>query len=205
MQINLMKAKKIPGIPLQVKGQFHDTESIQKFKNAQETEQKYDVLKDRFFDINKWSTYSKGSIAEFTLCDSSGNRVHRLPSIGDYIKILLTEIKTPNKDSYQWVRIDMIDKTNPNSIMIQCRPSKLPGDQFAGNTVHFHSAGTTSTFIISKGDDYIKMAIYGRNEKPNQNTDIISSIKNMFIAFKGVIGPSKMQWKQLADGIISLK
>lgn len=200
-----MKAKKIPGIPLQVKGQFHDTESIQKFKNAQETEQKYDVLKGRFFDINKWSTYSKGSIAEFTLCDSSGKTVHRLPSIGDYIKILLSNIKRSEKESYQWVRIDMIDQTNPNSIMIQCRPSKLPGDQFAGNTVHFHSAGTTCTFIISKGDDYIKMAIYGRNEKPNQNTDIISSIKNMFIAFKGVIGSSKIQWKQLADGMISLK
>lgn len=200
-----MKAKKIPGIPLQVKGQFHDTESIQKFENAQETEQKYDVLKDRFFDINKWSTYSKGSIAEFTLCDSSGKTVRRLPSIGDYIKILLSNIKRSEKESYQWVRIDMIDKTNPNRIMIQCRPSKLPGDQFAGNTVHFHSAGTTSAFIISKGDDYIKMAIYGRNEKPNQNTDIISSIKNMFIAFKGVIGPSKIQWKQLADGMISLK
>lgn len=204
MQIKLMKAKKIPGIPLQVKGQFHDTESIQKCENAQEAELKYNVLKERFFDINKWNTYSNENIAEFTLCDSSGNTVHRLPSIGDYIKILLSEIKASGKDSCQWVRIDMIDKTNPNSIMIQCRPSKLPGNQFAGNTVHFHSAGTTSTFIISKGNDYIKMAIYGRNEKPNQNTDIISGIKNMFIAFKGVIGPSKIQWKLLTVGMVNI-
>lgn len=204
MQIKLMKAKKIPGIPLQVKGQFHDTESIQKFDNAQETELKYNILKERFFDINKWGTYSKENIAEFTLCDSTAKSVDRLPIIGDYIKILLSEVQNPERNNYQWVRIDMIDKTNPNSIMIQCRPSKLPGDQFAGNTVHFHSGGTTSTFIISKGNDYIKMAIYGRNEKPNQNTDVISSIKNMFIAFKGVVGSSKIQWKLLTDGMVNI-
>ena len=34
MKVKLMKAKKVPGIPLQVKGNFHDTESIQKLENA---------------------------------------------------------------------------------------------------------------------------------------------------------------------------
>lgn len=205
MQIKLMKAKKIPGIPLQVKGQFHDTESIQKCENVQEAELKYNLLKERFFDINKWNTYSNENIAEFTLCDSSGNTVHRLPFIGDYIKILLSDIKNPESDDYQWVRIDMIDKTNPNRVMIQCRPSKLPGNEFAGNIVHFHSVGTTSTFVISKGSDYVKMAIYGRNEKPNQNTDIVNSVKNMFIAFGKRVGASKIQWKQLTDGMVNLK
>lgn len=205
MQAKLMKAKKVPGIPLQVKGNFHDTESIQKLENAQEAELKYNLLKKRFFEINKWGTYSKENIAEFTLCDSSGNRIDGPPMIGDYIKILLSEVKNSKTNDYQWVRIDMIDKTNPNRIMIQCRPSKLPGNEFAGKTVHFHSAGTTSTFVISKENDYVKMAIYGRNEKPNQNTDLISSVKNMFIVLGGMVGSSKIQWKQLADGMVSLK
>ncbi|MFC0425824.1 hypothetical protein [Chryseobacterium scophthalmum] len=205
MQVKLMKAKKVPGIPLQVKGNFHDTESIQKLENAHEAELKYNILKERFFEINKWGAYSKDNIADFTLCDSSGDKVDRSPIIGDYIKILLSEIKNPETEDYQWVRIDMIDKTNPNRIMMQCRPSKLPGNEFAGKTVHFHSANTTSTFVISKGNDYVKMAIYGRNEKPNQNTDIISSVKNMFIAFGRMVGSSKIQWKQLTDGMVSLK
>lgn len=200
-----MRAKKVPGIPLQMKGNFHDTESIQKFKNAQEGELKYNILRERFFEINKWGTYSKERNVVFTLCDSSGNIVDRLPLIGDYIKILLSDIKNPESDDYQWVRIDMIDKTNPNRVMIQCRPSKLPGNEFAGNIVHFHSVGTTSTFVISKGSDYVKMAIYGRNEKPNQNTDIVNSVKNMFIAFGRRVGASKIQWKQLTDGMVNLK
>ncbi|WP_210149505.1 hypothetical protein [Chryseobacterium scophthalmum] len=205
MKVKLMKAKKVPGIPLQVKGNFHDTESIQKLENAHEAELKYNILKERFFEINKWGAYSKDNIADFTLCDSSGDKVDRVPIIGDYIKILLSEIKNPETEDYQWVRIDMIDKTNPNRIMMQCRPSKLPGNEFAGKTVHFHSANTTSTFVISKGNDYVKMAIYGRNEKPNQNTDIISSVKNMLIALGRVVGSSKIQWKQLTDGMVSLK
>lgn len=205
MQVKLIKPKKVPGIPLQVKGNFHDTESIQKFENIHEAELKYNILKQRFFEINKWGNYSKENITVFTLCDSSGNIVQRLPLIGDYIKILLSEIKNPKTNDYQWVCIDMIDKTNPNRIMMQCRPSKLPGNEFAGKTVHFHSANTTSTFVISKGNDYVKMAIYGRNEKPNQNTDIISSVKNMFIALGRVVGSSKIQWKQLTNGMVSLK
>ncbi|WP_441558907.1 hypothetical protein [Chryseobacterium sp. 2TAF14] len=188
-----------------MKGKFHDTESIQKFENAQEAETKYNILKERFFEINKWGTYSKEKIAEFTLCDSSGNRIERAPIIGDYIKILLSAIKNPKLNDYQWVRIDMIDKANPNRIMMQCRPSKLPGNEFSGKTVHFHSAGSTSTFVISKENNYIKMAIYGRNEKPNQNTDIINSLKNVFIALGRRFGLSKIKWKQFTDGILNLE
>ncbi|AZA74596.1 hypothetical protein SAMN05421682_102352 [Chryseobacterium indoltheticum] len=205
MQVKSMKAKRVPGIPLQIKGSFHDTESIQKIQNAQEAEVKYNALKERFFEINKWGSYCKEINVAFTLCDSSGNPVQRSPIIGDYIKILLSESNKTESADYQWVRIDMIDKSNPNRLMMQCRPSKLPGNEFAGKTVHYHSLCTTSTFVISKGTDYIKMAIYGRNEKPNQNTDIISSIKNMFIAFGGMVGASKIQWQQLSDGMVNLK
>ncbi|MFL9832868.1 hypothetical protein [Chryseobacterium terrae] len=200
-----MKAKKVPGIPMQVKGSFHDTESIQKFDNADEIEVKYNILKERFFEINKWGNYSRENNAEFTLCDSSGQQINRPPIIGDYIKILLSEIKNPGINDYQWVRIDMIDKTNPNRIMMQCRPSKVPGNEFAGKTVHFQSAASTSTFVISKGSNYIKMAIYGRNEKANQNTDLFSSLKNIFISLGRMVGSSKINWKQLADGMVSLK
>ncbi|MCX8532404.1 hypothetical protein [Chryseobacterium luquanense] len=200
-----MKPKKVPGIPSQVKGGFHDTESIHKIHNNQEIDSKFDILKEKFFDINKWGDYCKQGSIEFTLCDSSGNVVHRIPQIGDYIKILLAKISNPKIEDYQWVQIDMIDKSNPDRLMIQCRPSKLPGNNFAGKTIHFYAAGSSSTFVISKGKDYIKMAIYGRNESPNKNTDFLSSIKNSFIALGGMAGSSKIQWQCLADGLIGEK
>lgn len=200
-----MKPKKVPGIPSQVKGGFHDTESVQKIQDSQEIDLKFNILKEKFFDINKWGNYCKETPTEFTLCDSSGETVQRLPQIGDYVKILLTKINNPKPEDYQWVQIDMIDKSNPDRLMIQCRPSKLPGNNFAGKTVHFYAAGSSSTFVISKGKDYIKMAIYGRNESPNKNTGFLSSIKNTFIALGGMAGSSKIQWQCLADGLIGAK
>ncbi|OCK50169.1 hypothetical protein BA768_05955 [Chryseobacterium sp. CBo1] len=196
-----MKPKKVPGIPSQVRGGFQDTESIKRFSSSEEVDFKFDILKDRFFEINNWNNYSQGCISKFELCDNTGESVRRSPKIGDYIKILLTKINNPEIEDYHWVQIDMIDKSNPNRIMLQCRPSKLPGNEFAGKTIHFHSAASTSTFVISKGNDYIKMAIYERNQQPNKNTSFANSIKNIV---SSVIGTSKIQWKSLADGLINI-
>lgn len=200
-----MKAKKIPGIPSQTKGRFHDTETIRKIQNPEEIEFKFNILKERFLEINSWGNFCNENSIQFNLCDSSGKTVNRSPQIGDYIKILLKKINHPKKKDYYWVRIDMIDKSNPNRMMIQCRPSKLPGSEFAGKIFHFYSAASTSTFIISKGNDYIKMAVYGRNEKANHNTDFLNNIKNIFIALGGILGGSKIQWKLLTDGLINAK
>jgi hypothetical protein len=45
-----MKPKQIPGIPIQKKGGFHDTESIQQF-DVLEINSKFNILKKRFFSI----------------------------------------------------------------------------------------------------------------------------------------------------------
>ncbi|MFY1046236.1 hypothetical protein [Chryseobacterium sp. GP-SGM7] len=200
-----MKPKKVPGIPSQVSGGYHDTESIQKIQNIHEIDSKFNILKDRFFNINEWGSYCVKHTVEFNHCDPSGKLVQRSPQIGDYINILLTKINNPKVEDYQWVQIDMIDNTNPDRLMIQCRPSKLPGNEFAGKTVHFYSSGSSSTFIISKGKDYIKMSIYGRNEKINKDAGFISNIKNKFFTLTGMTGSSKIQWKCIADGIVDIK
>lgn len=200
-----MKPKKIPGIPSQIRGGFHDAESIHKIQDDQKVELKFSILKKRFFDVNSWGEYYKESPINFFLRDASGNVVHRLPQIGDYIKILLSEISNPRKEDYQWVQIDMIDLSNPERLMIQFRPSKLPGNEFAGETIHFYSSGSSTTFVISKGKDYIKAGIYGRNETANKNTGFVNSVKNMFIAFGSRAGSSKIQWKFLVDGFIGEK
>ncbi|MFC7347065.1 hypothetical protein ACFQO9_10095 [Chryseobacterium zhengzhouense] len=195
-----MKPKKVPGIPSQVRGGSQDTESIRKFSSSEEVDLKFDILKKRFFEITKWSEYCPNG-AEFKLYDTAGEQINRSPEIGDYIKILPTKINNPKTENYYWVRIDLIDKSNPDRIMLQFRPSKLPGNEFAGKTFHFHSAAATSTFVISKGSDYIKMAVYERNQQPNKNTTFANSIKNMI---SSVFGTSKIRWKSLTDELINL-
>lgn len=200
-----MKPKKVPGVPSQVKGNFHDTESMKKFENTNETEVRFNALKERFFEISNWHSYSHKQQTKFTLCDSSGKTVQRPPQIGDYIQILLKKERNLKKEDFQWMQIDMIDKSNPDYILIQSRPSKLPGNRFAGKTAHFNAVTSTTTFIISKGDKYIKMAVYGRNIKPNKNTDFIRCLNNIFIAVGERAGLQKIKWKKLSDGLVNIQ
>lgn len=199
-----MKPKKIPGVPSQVKGYFHDTESIQKFENSELADLKFNILKEKFFEIGKWNINFQKNKVEFTHCNSVGENINRTPQIGDYIKILLSKKTHPKPEDFEWMQIDMIDMSNPQRIMMQCRPSKLPGNNFAGNTLHFHSSTSTTTFIISKRDNQIKMAVYGRNLKANKNTGFIKSLKNIFSGFGEIVGSHKIRWKNLTDGLVNI-
>lgn len=200
-----MKPKKVPGVPPQVKGHFHDTESLQKFENSQLADQKFEILKENFFAIGNWNANFQKKTVEFTHCNFSGETVNRVPQIGDYIKILLSKKSSPKQEDYQWVQIDMIDKSNPQRIMMQCRPSKLPGNNFGGSTIHFHSATSTMTFIVSKRENQIKMAVYGRNLKANKNTGFVTSLKNTFTGLGEKFGAQKIHWKTLTDGLVNVK
>ena len=44
-----MEAKQIPGVPVQKKGAFHDTESKRSFESAELVANHFEILKDRFF------------------------------------------------------------------------------------------------------------------------------------------------------------
>ncbi|MXS72813.1 hypothetical protein GSF70_16500 [Flavobacteriaceae bacterium W22] len=200
-----MKHKKVPGVPNQIKGGYHDTENKVTYPNSEDLEKSFNTAKKKLFDINNWSNYTSDVIAEFVLCDQEGIVVERDPQIGDYVKILLKAKPNPQKKDYIWVRIDMIDHSNPNSLMMQMRPSTLPGNQFGGNIMHFYSSGSTLTFIVSKGNNYVKAAVYGRNEKANTNTDLLSGIKNRLTALGARFGSQKIQWKTFTEMLLNNK
>lgn len=198
-----MKHKKVPGVPNQIKGSCHDTETKVTYPNAEDLEKNFNIAKNRLFDINNWSNHTSGIPVKFTLCDQEGTAVERDPQIGDYVKILLHDKPNPQKRDYIWVRIDMIDQSNPNSLMLQMRPSTLPGNQFGGNIMHFYSSGSTSTFIVSKGNNYAKAAVYGRNEKANLNTDFLSAIKNWLTVLGARFGFQKIPWKAFTEMLLN--
>ncbi|MFP3834577.1 hypothetical protein [Chryseobacterium sp. SIMBA_028] len=166
-----MKAKEIRGVPSQKKGGFHNTESVKEFDNSEMAVQQFAVLKNRFFCVNEWKGYCGDHFADFKLYDSSGNYVDRAPVRGDFIRI-----DTPGPGSleagFDWVRITNIsnDYTKEDefeNISMTCHPAKEPGKSYKKYIAHFYSSGATSTFMISRGSNYIKAAVYGRNETAN--------------------------------------
>ncbi|SEH29739.1 hypothetical protein [Chryseobacterium culicis] len=201
-----MKIKEIPGIPPQKKGGFHNTESIKKFDNPEMTAQEFVILKNRLYSVNQWKDFCGEGFADFKLYDSSGNYVDRIPVKGDFIRI---DIPGPGtlEAGFDWVKITDIsdDHTKEDefeNISMTCRPSKEPAKSGKRYTAHFYSSGATSTFMISRGNTYIKAAVYGRNETANLDANFLDTIRNVVIALGGMIGISKIQWKRLTDALL---
>ena len=190
--------KKIPGIPTQWKGSFHDTESV-KYFSAEDIELKFNILKQRFLNVNEWQKYCSKNFSDFKLCDDTGKIIERLPKIGDYIRIDIPGLGSIEGDSYDWVQIVMLETVVSDMMMMQCKPCQKPF-RSSGKVAHFYSDSGTSTFIISKGKKYLKAGIYGRNEKPNEDGGFFDYFRNILVSIGGMLGFSKIQWKCLTDG-----
>ena len=199
-----MKPKQIRGVPLHKSGGFHDTESTKRFDQTM-ISLKFEILKNRFYTINKWKDYCGEAFAAFKLYDSIGMPVDRKPQKGDFIRINIPGPGEIEAKGFDWVEVTDIcfyQDTVSESILMTCRPSQNPVGKKNTHTAHFYSSKASSTFIISKGTDYLKAAIYGRNESPNFNASFIDIIRNMVIAAGGMLGIAKIQWKQLTEALL---
>ena len=202
-----MKAKQIPGVPQQEKGSFHDTESFKEYANEQLAFSGFEILKERFLDINRWQEFGGKGGAKFKHFDQNGKPVNRIPQKGDLIRIDIPGPGNPETKGFDWVKIvtfsdQFIKNDELENILINCVPTSPPSKKENGHIAHFYSDQSASVFSISRSATYIQMSIYGRNETPNMKTNLIGKIRNFVIAFGGMFGISKTQWKSFADGIL---
>ncbi|SDG39093.1 hypothetical protein [Epilithonimonas hungarica] len=201
-----MKAKQIPGVPWQHSGAYHDTESIKKIVASDLLAQKFEILKERFFSINHWKDYCGKGSADFRLFDSGGSYIERIPQKGDFMRIDIPGPGDIEAKGYDWVEIVLVDDHCSDDelerYLICCRPSKIPGSN-TDHIAHFYSRESSSTFVISRGHDFIKTAVYGRNEIPNyKKTGFWGRIRNFLISTGGYTRITKMQWKSYTDGLL---
>lgn len=198
-----MKPKQIPGVPMQKSGGFHDTESTKQYQDN-EIDAQFEILKKRFFSINKWKDYCGKASSEFKHFSESGQPIDRIPQRGDFVRIGIPGPGSDEADGYDWVEITNIahrEIDQCESYIISCRPSKDP-NQPKGRIAHFYSRSATSNLMITKEGNILKVGIYGRNEKPNFNAGFFDKVRNFMIAAGGMIGIAKIQWKLLAEGLL---
>ncbi|WP_245985375.1 hypothetical protein [Epilithonimonas hominis] len=201
-----MKAKQIPGVPVQKKGAFHDTESKRSFESEEHVANHFEILKDRFFSIHRWKEYGGDLSADFRLFDCVGSYVERMPRKGDYIRIDIPGPGDIKAKGYDWVEVMKIDDRcygdELERYLLVCRPSAVPQSN-EEHIAHFYARESSSSFIISRGIDYIKAGIYGRNEVPNiSRTGFFGRIRNLLVSIGGFFQLTKIQWKSLADGFL---
>lgn len=201
-----MKVKIIPGVPFHLKGAYHDTESTKEFSSPELALQNFEILKDRFFSINRWKEFCGDWSADFKLFDASGTYVDRMPKQGDFIRIDIPGSGDFAAKGFDWVEIVKIDdnpyQENADRYLMICRPCGIPNSKNS-HIAHFFSRKSSSSFLIKRNKNFLKVGVYGRNEIPNfSKTDFLGKIRNFIIFIAGSLRLTKIQWKSLTDGLI---
>jgi hypothetical protein len=192
-------------IPSQDSGIQTNTESSEELATEKEAKEFYVTVCKRLMDINNWQQYAGKATASFQLTDNSGNEVKRDPQKGDHLKIDIPGPGSMSGEGFDWVQIEAIEKDhdeNTQCTAIRVRPATSPLNE-KEDVAHFFSDDTTSTFMVRQEGKKVIAGVYGRNEKPNTNTETtIDKIRNTAIATGAITGFSKIQWKSLVNGLV---
>jgi len=188
-------------IPKQNDGIETNTESSTELTSEQEAKQFFEKVKQRLLNVNRWHQYAGNMTADFQLTDEKGNLVNREPVKGDHFKINIPGPGSKSGEGNDWVQVEAIDEDD-GSVGIRVRPVTNPTNQ-RKDVAHFFSEDTTSSFMVKREGNKVTAGVYGRNEKPNTQTETFADkIRNAAVATGAMSGFSKLQWKSLVNGLV---
>ena len=196
-----MKEQEI--IPENVRGIQTNTEANAVLPDEGAAKEFYQVVKNRLLHINQWREVAGKASAEFTLTDKNGVSVDRWAQAGDHIRIDIPGPGTITGEGDDWVHIEEILDEN-EMLVITVRPASNPRND-RKDVAHFFSDEATSNFIIKREGTKVFAAVYGRNERPNTNTEkLVDKIRNAAVATGAISGFAKLQWKALVEGLVRI-
>jgi len=204
-----MENRDYPGIvPPQYTGKEVEADASAEWKDDNEAKGFYETAKRRLLYVNHWHKLAGLISARFQLIDSNGTEVERSVEKGDYLRIDIPGPGSKEGDGYDWVRVEELsekEKDNIQSIGFRVRPAKNPFGK-KNEPAHFYSEEATSSFIVTREGKKVTAAIIDRNIKPNDEVgSITDAIRHTAIGMSAIGAFSKLQWQNLADGIVSQK
>jgi hypothetical protein len=192
-------------IPEQQSGIETNTETSVEFNSPEEAKIFYQKVKRRLLNVNDWQGLAGTLTADFQLTDKEGKEVNRTAEKGDHFKIDIPGPGPVTGDGFDWVRVEAIEEKEEEdmqSIALRVRPAANPNNKIK-DVAHFFSVEATSCFMVKQEKNTVTAAIYGRNEKPNTDTEtIVDKARNTAIATGAVTGFAKLQWKSLVNGLV---
>jgi hypothetical protein len=192
-------------IPEQQSGIETNTETSVEFNSPEEAKIFYQKVKRRLLNVNDWHRFAGTLTADFQLTDKEGKEVNRTAEKGDHFKIDIPGPGPVTGDGFDWVRVEAIEEKEEEdmqSIALRVRPAANPNNEIK-DVAHFFSVEATSCFMVKRQKNTVTAAIYGRNEKPNTDTEtIVDKARNTAIATGAITGFAKLQWKSLVNGLV---
>ena len=192
-------------VPKHNSGSQSNTESSTDFDDEQQAKKHFDAVKKRLLDVNHWHSYAGAASADFCVTDANGNPINSVPEKGNYFRINIPGPGSASGEGYDWVRVEDISGESNNSeecFSITVRPAPSPVNE-QKDVAHFFTEEATSSFVVKREKNNIIAGVYGRNEKPNTDTERVSDkIRNAAVATGAISAFSKLQWKSLVNGLI---
>lgn len=201
-----MKQKDFTGIvPAQSTGKEIETHSSIDLKDEHEAKLFYEVVKDRLLHVNNWHVLAGIVSGSFQLMSGRNEKLDREVEIGDYLRIDIPGPGSTEGDGYDWACVEEkkeVAEGNMQSIGFRVRPSKNPVGE-KDEIAHFYTNDATSTFIVTREDNTVTALIIDRNIKPNNKADsVIDKIRHVAVGLGAIGAFSKVQWKNLAEGMV---
>lgn len=172
-----------------------------------EAAQHFAVAKERLLNVKKWHETAGIVSADFQIVDANGNEYDRLISKGDFMRVDIPGPGSKEGDGYDWVTVEELKEYNEGdvqSIGFRVRPVSNPQTD-KDVIAHFYDAGSTSTFIVTREGNKLTASIIDSNIKSNDEaTNLTDKIRNTAVGMSAIASFSKIQWQQLANGLVKV-
>ena len=193
-------------IPEHQSGTQTNTENVREFDTPALAKEFYQIVKKRLLDVNDWQSLAGRATAHFQVADENGKEADRPVQERDYLKIDIPGPGTASGEGYDWVMVEAIvarDTTDEEFTSITVRPATNPLNT-KNDIAHLFSDEATSSFVVKREKNRVIAGVYGRNEKPNTDSETLTdSIRNTAMAAGALSGFSKIQWKSLVAGLLT--
>lgn len=192
-------------VPGQQTGKAIDAESTIELRGPEDAKVFFAEVKERLQNVNQWKDIAGTISATFQLVDTNGVEVERKPRKGDYFKIDVPGPGSQTGEGYDWVQIEEIESSSTpdgEKFGFRVRPTDNPQTR-SEDVAHFYSDESTSSFIVERNQNRITASVHDRNTKPNTDADSTADkIRDAVVGAAGVLSFSKIQWKNLTDGLV---
>ena len=193
-------------VPENSEGREITAKACVEYSNEGEARKFFQIARQRLFEVNNWGEIAGKLSADFQLTDEGGKEVKRFVKKNDHLKIGITGPGSKAGNGYDWVRVEDIKEIHSADVDaagILVRPDSDP--QTSNPSIaHFYSEKSTSTFVVSREKNKVTACIYDRNIETNEETtESADKVRNAAIGLVAKFGFSKLNWKALAEALIS--
>ena len=193
-------------LPPKISGKHVDLDYEYTAASAPVAEKIYALARKYLLQPALWHDLAGRGSAAFKPVSAGGERKRSLLTLNDYVSIDIPGPGSRLGEGLDWTQAKKIqDGVVPGAeesfglTLVACaNPGKREAD-----SAHFFKIGASSSFVLQRSGNVLRISYHGRNEIPNLDTEsVIDNIRNAVVATGAAAGLSELQWTVLIRGLL---